>query len=125
LDENTTQKEIDMLAATNPQIKQAIADLVRLSADTNVRLAYERRERVIRDEISRIDASKAEGIEIGRREGKEEGIGIGGDRKLISLIDKKLAKGKTRSEIIDELEMGDDDIKVLDKHLADVSQGAQ
>ena len=51
--------------------------------------------------------------EEGREEGRAEGIPIGGDVKLITLIQKKVIKGKTLDAIADELESTEEEIKPL------------
>ena len=48
-----------------------------------------------------------------REEGREEGIPIGGDIKLIALIQKKVIKGKTLDAIADELESTEEEIRPL------------
>ena len=56
-----------------------------------------------------------------RMEGREEGIAIGRERglreMLISLIRKKLAKGKTPEEIAEELE---EDIEIIEKLIQEI-----
>ena len=49
-----------------------------------------------------------------REGGREEGIDIGMLRKLVGLIHRKLLKGKTREEIIAELGLDGDEIRILD-----------
>ena len=51
--------------------------------------------------------------EEGREEGRAEGISIGGDVKLIALIQKKVIKGKTLDAIADELESTEEEIKLV------------
>lgn len=47
---------------------------------------------------------REEGLMIGREEGRAEGRAEGSDKKVISMVCKKLAKGKTPEVIADELE---------------------
>ncbi len=51
-------------------------------------------------------------FEEGRKEGLEEGIGKGIEKKLSDQVNKKILKGKTISEIADELE---EEISVIEK----------
>jgi hypothetical protein len=53
-------------------------------------------------------------IEEEHKIGREEGIEKGDLKRLISLIDKKLLKHKTREQIIDELEIDASEIDILD-----------
>ena len=58
----------------------------------------------------------AEGHREGRLEGRREGLQQGrieNERKLVSLICKKLAKGKTVDEIADMLEEEPDNIRLI------------
>ena len=52
-----------------------------------------------------------------RMEGREEGIAIDRQEMLISLIRKKLAKGKTPEEIAEELE---EDIEIIEKLIQEI-----
>ena len=73
------------------------------------------------------EASWEEGREVGREEGREEGIKKGKQELLERLIQKKLVKGKSISEISEELEEEEDVIaqmiremgeeRTADKHL--------
>lgn len=67
------------------------------------------------------EEGRREGHEEGRREGREEGREEGGKLKLIQLVCKKLAKGKTPSEIADDLE---EDVAVIQKICAAAVQYA-
>ena len=64
---------------------------------------------------------REEGIAIGRerglREGRENGLREGRQEMLISLIRKKLAKGKTPEEIAEELE---EDIEIIEKLIQEI-----
>jgi predicted transposase YdaD len=54
------------------------------------------------------------GILVGEAKGEARGKDKGYLQTLIRLIEKKLAKNRTRDEIINELELEEADIKVLD-----------
>ena len=108
------------MAKTDPYIEEAYSELEKLSADERKRIEYEAREKAVRDynslmgsELRRgrevgIEQGRAEGIAEGRVEGRVEGIaqGIvqGKKEKLLELIKKKLAKGKSYAQIAEELE---------------------
>jgi hypothetical protein len=54
-----------MLAAKDPAIKKTVNILKRLSADDKARLAYQAREKAIRDEIWKIRGSYLKGMAAG------------------------------------------------------------
>lgn len=66
-------------------------------------MTFERREVLFRKEER----------ETGRAEGRVEGIDIGDSARLISQIQKKIAKGKTLEAIADDLESTVDEIKPI------------
>jgi predicted transposase/invertase (TIGR01784 family) len=87
-----TQDEgvLQMLSQQNPMIKKAVGVLKVLSADEQIRLEAQYRARAIRDEISRIESSRAEGMEIGetrsKRETAKKALAIGLSIKQIQAI---------------------------------------
>ncbi len=70
-------------------------------------MTFERREVLIREE------EREAGRTVGRAEGRAEGMDISNHARLISLIQKKIAKGKTLEVIADELESTIDEIKPI------------
>ena len=70
--------EFDMIAATNPEIREAVDILYEISADEKVRAEYAARQKAWMDRQSQFDGyfekGKAEGIEKGIEKGIEEGI---------------------------------------------------
>ena len=61
-----------------------------------------------------------DGYEDGERAGERNGEIKGEAKKLYSLVEKKLAKGKTAEEIADALE---EDILVIQKIIAELKDG--
>ena len=61
-----------------------------------------------------------DGYEDGERAGERNGEIKGEAKKLYSLVEKKLAKGKTAEEIADALE---EDIPVIQKIIAELKDG--
>jgi predicted transposase/invertase (TIGR01784 family) len=92
----STEEELSMLATKNAVLGQAVETLRRVSAQDEVRLEYEAREKAWRDEQARtafalqtgFAEGRAEGVAIGvkqgraegRAEGREEGVAIGVER---------------------------------------------
>lgn len=89
----------------NPYMEAAKDELEKINQDENERYLYLRREMAISDEISRLQTA----VNQGRREGLEEGEVL----KLISLIKKKCLKGKTLTEIAEDLEESADDLEEI------------
>ena len=63
------------------------------------------------------EAGLAEGREVGLAEGRAEGRAEGEEAKLLSLISKKIAKGKSVAQIADECEETEDYVRELIKRL--------
>jgi predicted transposase/invertase (TIGR01784 family) len=71
-----SREELNMVEekAVVPEVKQAGAILIRLSADEQVRLEEEAREKARRDEYARIKLAKKQGLEQGLEKGLEQGL---------------------------------------------------
>jgi len=67
------KEEFEMIAERNPEIRKAVDTLYELSADEEVRAAYEMRQKALRDKLTQIDDSYQEGLAKGKHEGREEG----------------------------------------------------
>jgi predicted transposase/invertase (TIGR01784 family) len=69
-------EEYEMLAEKNPTIQRTVDILKKLSSDNKARLAYEAREKAIRDELAKVRGAyskgKIEGEEIGFTQGQRE-----------------------------------------------------
>ena len=59
----------------------------------------------------------AQGVEKGMKQGIEQGIQQGEEKNLLTLISKKLAKGKSVAQIADECEETEDYVRELIKRL--------
>lgn len=88
-------EEVSALAKENVVFKETANTIKKLTAEEKIKLQCEARERYEHD--------RASAIAYGQRLGMEEGLAQGFEQKLISLICKKLAKGKTPDEIADEI----------------------
>jgi predicted transposase/invertase (TIGR01784 family) len=58
---SSRKEEFTMLSQNNPQIQRAVGVLMELSADEQIRLLYESREKARWDEMARLREAKAEG----------------------------------------------------------------
>ena len=61
----------------DPLVKKAVTNLEWLSQDRETRELYEARQKVLRDELSRIEGALRKGREEGRELGREEGRELG------------------------------------------------
>lgn len=110
------KEEFKEMAKTDPFIEEAYSELKKLSADERKRLEYEAREKAVRDYNSlmgtqlRLGFEKGvqqgidQGIQKGVQQGIQQGIQQGMNTKLAEQIRKKLAKGKSYTQIAEELE---------------------
>ena len=115
------KEDFKKMAARNPYIGEAYSELLKLSADKRKRLEYEARQKAIRDHNAMIHYAERTGQERGEKIGQERGEKIGQERgeklKLMELIKKKLGKGKTITQIADELEETEENIqKIIEKY---------
>ena len=86
-------------------------EMIKMSRDESERYLYLREQMAIRDKESQLQSAENRG----RREGREEGRKQGTLQKTCALIQKKLEKGKTISEIADDLEDTEENIVHLIK----------
>jgi len=68
------EDEFDMLASRYPEVQGAVAAIKELSADPDFRYQALQMEKARRDWISGIDEAKTQGIEIGHKQGLEQGL---------------------------------------------------
>ncbi len=66
------QTNWEALTVNEPMLKKAMDTLEFLSQDTQTRMEYDARLKFLRDEASRVEGAKAEGVAIGEAKGKEE-----------------------------------------------------
>ena len=69
------------------------------------------------DQEEHIRREREDAFEDGRKEGREEGIGLGENKKLRELVEKKVKKGLSISEIADMFEESLDKIEDIIKNL--------
>ena len=85
--------------AVTPELRELHEMVTQVKCDKEVGLAYmkayELEQRLLRQ---------------GREEGREEGLGIGAERKLLSLIIGKVKKGKSIPEIAEALDEDEESI---------------
>ncbi len=72
-----THDQLEGLAMHDPLVKKAVTNLEWLSQDRETRELYEARQKVLRDELSRIEGALRKGREEGRELGREEGRELG------------------------------------------------
>lgn len=108
---NPTGEEIDMLKNDDSEIKEAINVLYQISGDSDIVYLAELRDKAIRDEKSRLQGARKEGIEVGKSE------------LLIKLLKKKFPNisqqliikvSKLPSETLDTIATEIFDINTLD-----------
>ena len=63
-----TREEFELLATKDEQIKKAYQELQRLSQDEEAMFIYEQREKMLRDEMSRLEFAREEGLAQGKEE---------------------------------------------------------
>lgn len=94
-------EEVSALAEENVVFKETASTIKKLTAEEKIKLQCEARERYEHD--------RASAIAYGQRLGMEKGL----EQKLISLVCKKLAKGKTPNEIAEALEEPEEHIEQI------------
>ena len=98
-----------MLAEKNEYIADTVVTLRQLSEDEKIRMQCEARERYEHDIASYIRQGRDEGYQLGEQAGREEGD----IKRILTLICKKLIKGKSLEDIADDLEENIDDIRPM------------
>jgi predicted transposase/invertase (TIGR01784 family) len=68
-----TEEELDMAAAANPRVAQAVQRVRYFTADEQRRLDLESRDKWLRDQITRENTARKEGRAEGQAEGRAEG----------------------------------------------------
>lgn len=101
----TSEEELNMINTKDPGLLEAIREVKVMSLSRRFRLRYEARLKEKRDRMAR--------EEYVRQEGKEEGMALGENRKLMELIQKKLARGQSVEEIAEALEETPEHIEEL------------
>ncbi|MDD3880197.1 MAG: DUF4351 domain-containing protein, partial [Syntrophomonas sp.] len=83
---------MEMLATKNEEIKKALSILEIVSQDEKARMLYEAREAEIRDQITRIESAREEGLKEGMEKGMEKGMEEGEVNALARTAIKLLTK---------------------------------
>ena len=86
------EKDLEMVEKRNPEVKQAVKALYRMSADENLRYKYEVREKAWRDEQARLLYSRQEGL----AKGIEKGIVEGLERGIVEGLERGRQEGIER-----------------------------
>mgnify|MGYP003005970516 CR=1 FL=1 len=116
----STWEEVREESEGNHYMEKVRDEMIKMSRDESERYLYLREQMAIRDKESQLRSAENRG----RREGREEGRKLGREegreeerkeflQKICSLIQKKLEKGKTISEIADDLEDTEENISHL------------
>ena len=102
----STWEEVREESEGNHYMEKVRDEMIKMSRDESERYLYLREQMAIRDKESQLRSAENRG----RREGREEGRKQGTLQKTCALIQKKLEKGKTISEIADDLEDTEENI---------------
>jgi len=105
------REEFEDMAKANEYLDEAYQMLMKMSADERKRIEYEARERALKDYNTQMKSSKEQGISIGKEQGIFIGKEQGASLTKIQLIQKKVKKQKSLSQIADEMEESEDDIR--------------
>ena len=93
-----SKEELDMIHTKNAGINTAIAEVKKMSLSERMRARYEAHLKEIRDRNAREDYVRSQGVEIGRQEGRQEGIRIGEER--LNRLNRLLAEQGRVDDII-------------------------
>lgn len=111
--------KLERMAKTDEYIGEAYQDLVRFSADETKRELYEARAKALRDYNSQMQSAREYGFQEGYDDGMEAGRKARIEVEKRRMVEKKLARGKSPSQIAEELEEDMDTICRLIKELKD------
>lgn len=90
-----TWEELEQESKGNKYMERALEEMIKISQDEMERYLYLREEMAESDRVSQIQSAKR----IGRKEGKKEGEIL----KLITQVQKKIARGDSLEKIADDL----------------------
>ena len=105
--------EFDMIATTNPEIREAVDILYEISADEKVRAEYAARQKAWMDRQSQFDGYFKKGIEEGIKEGIKEGIEKGTEKGIIKTAHNLKALGITTDIIVKSTGLSPEEIAEL------------
>ena len=103
-----SEEDLKRMAEKDEYIGEAYELIKKLSADEKKRIAYEYREKAIRDHRSMMKSAR----ETGEREGFEKGEKVGREALLTEMVKKKLSRGQSIEQIAEDLV---EDIDVIRK----------
>jgi flagellar biosynthesis/type III secretory pathway protein FliH len=113
-----TEEELNMIATRNREVGRAVKALYKLSADDEVRLRYEAREKAWRDEQGRIafgiDKGLKQGLEQGLKQGLEQGVKQGLEQGIKQGLGQGLGQG--REEVLELLRRGESLESILHRY---------
>ena len=90
-----TWEELEQESKGNKYMERALEEMIKISQDEMERYLYLREEMAESDRVSQMQSAKR----IGRKEGKKEGEIL----KLITQVQKKIARGDSLEKIADDL----------------------
>ena len=106
----STWEEVREESEGNHYMEKVRDEMIKMSRDESERYLYLREQMAIRDKESQLRSAENRGRREGREEGRKLGREEGREEEKSSLIRKKLEKGKTISEIADDLEDTEENI---------------
>lgn len=102
-----------MLEEKDTKIAKATKVLDLLSSDPETVRLYELREKAVRDEVSRLNGARAEGMELGMQRGVEQGIEQGLQKGKVEIARRMLSKGSSDEDIAEMTGLTVDEVKSL------------
>ncbi|OPH56715.1 hypothetical protein BC351_27635 [Paenibacillus ferrarius] len=102
----------EALTVNEPMLKKAMTTLEFLSQDAQTRMEYEARLKFLRDEASRVEGAKAEGLAAGIAKGIEEGI----IQEKLQTAQRLLARGDDVATVADITGLSEEEIRSLKKY---------
>ncbi|MDR2900543.1 MAG: Rpn family recombination-promoting nuclease/putative transposase [Treponema sp.] len=94
-----TEEELSMLEERNPQVKEAVVKLRRLSADEQARWEYETKEKIRMDKEMFESWAREKGLEEGRQEGRQKGRQEGAQMEKFEIAKNLLREGDSIEKI--------------------------
>jgi predicted transposase/invertase (TIGR01784 family) len=105
-----TKEDLSMLEERNPQVKEAVVKLRRLSADEQARWEYEMKEKARMDKIMFERWAITKGLQEGRQQGLQQGLQEGRQEEKLEIAKKLLARNRPIDEIVEVTGLSCEDI---------------
>jgi predicted transposase/invertase (TIGR01784 family) len=119
---NPNGREIEAFMKTDGEIKEAMDVLYKISGDKEAIMLAEMREKAVRDEQSRLNGARKEGLDIGKREGVEkekENSRLRDADRVIKLLTKKL--GTLNDEFTEKIRnMDSENLNLIIENILDI-----